>query len=207
MRQRIPWRPFVAELIGTALLVLVGLSLVIVMFGSGTPMAGLIPSEGLRRLITGFLFGTTGAMIALSAVGKQSGAHINPVVTMAFWLFRKLDSRTAIIYVVAQLAGAILGSLPLLVWGDMGRSVAFGATLPGSGYSIPAVLLGEIVTTFTMVALLIVFVAFRRFRPFSSMTTSVWAWAGANASTRRPFNGSAPQASPSLFSPTASNGV
>ena len=165
--QRFPWRPFLAELIGTALLVLVGLSLVIVMFGTGSPMARLIPGEGLRRLITGFLFGTTGATIALSAVGKESGAHINPVVTMAFWLFRRLDSRVAMIYVLAQLAGAVIGSLPLLAWGPMGRSVALGATLPGDGYSTQAALLGEIVTTFTMVSLLAVFIGFRQLRPFT----------------------------------------
>jgi hypothetical protein len=70
MNQRFPWRPFWSELIGTALLGLVGLSLVIVMFGNGSLLARFIPSEGLRRLITGFLFGTTGAMIALSTVGK-----------------------------------------------------------------------------------------------------------------------------------------
>jgi aquaporin Z len=70
--RRISWALFVSELIGTALLVLVGLSVVIFMFGTGTPMA---------RLITGFLFGTTGACIALSPVGKVSGAHINPAIT------------------------------------------------------------------------------------------------------------------------------
>jgi aquaporin Z len=79
--RRISWALFVSELIGTALLVLVGLSVVIFMFGTGTPMARLIPSEDLRRLITGFLFGTTGACIALSPVGKVSGAHINPAIT------------------------------------------------------------------------------------------------------------------------------
>jgi hypothetical protein len=77
--QSMPWRPFLSELVGTALLVLVGLSLVIVMFGSGSPVARALPSEGLRRLITGFLFGTTGALIAVSAVGRVSGAPINPV--------------------------------------------------------------------------------------------------------------------------------
>ena len=165
--RRFPWTLFVSELIGTALLVLVGLSLVILMFGTGTPMARLIPSEGLRRLITGFLFGTTGASIALSPVGKVSGAHINPVVTLGFRLMGKLDLRTTVGYIVAQLVGAVVGSLPLLLWGAMGKSVAFGATLPGSGYILSTVLLGEVITTFAMVALLAVFLGFRKIRPFT----------------------------------------
>jgi aquaporin Z len=165
--QSIPWRPLLSELVGTGVLVLVGLSLVIVMFGSGSPIARVLPSEGLRRLITGFLFGTTGALIAVSPVGRISGAHINPVVTLGFWLFRKLDSRTVLGYVLAQLAGATLGALPLLGWGSMGRSVAFGATMPGEGYAIRTVLLGEAVTTFAMVTGLILFLGFRRIRPFT----------------------------------------
>jgi aquaporin Z len=165
--RHIPWALFVSELIGTGLLVLVGLSLVIFMFGTGTPMARLIPSEGLRRLITGFLFGTTGALIALSPVGMQSGAHINPVVTLAFRLMGKLDLRTTIGYILAQLSGAILGALPLFIWGSMGRSVAFGATLPGEGYTIQTVLLGEVITTFAMVVGLCVFLGFRGIRPFT----------------------------------------
>jgi aquaporin Z len=149
------------------MLVLVGLSLVILMFGTGTPMARLIPSEGLRSLITGFLFGTTGASIALSPVGKISGAHINPAVTLAFQLMGKLDLQTTLVYIVAQLVGALVGSLPLLLWGTMGKSVAFGATLPGSGYSLSTVILGEVITTFTMVTLLAVFLSFRSIRPFT----------------------------------------
>jgi aquaporin Z len=163
----IPWALFLSELIGTALLVLVGLSLVILMFGTGSPMARLIPSEGLRRLVTGFLFGTTGACIALSQVGKVSGAHINPAVTLAFRLMGKLDLQTTLGYVGAQLIGAVVGSLPLFLWGAMGKSVAFGATLPGPGTTLSTALLGEVVTTFAMVALLAVFLGFRTIRPFT----------------------------------------
>ena len=76
----VPWLLFGAELIGTALLVAVGLSFVILGFGPSSPVVQLIPSAGWRRLITGFLFGTTGALIALSPLGKESGANINPVV-------------------------------------------------------------------------------------------------------------------------------
>jgi aquaporin Z len=165
--RRFPWPQFFSEFVGTALLVLVGLSLVTVMFGAGSPVVGFVPDEGLRRLITGFLFGTTGALIAVSAVGKVSGAHINPIVTLGFRLMGKLDSWIATSYVIAQLAGASLGALPLLVWGSMGRSVAFGATLPGKGYAIQSVLLGEVITTFIMVSLLAVFLGFRRIRPFT----------------------------------------
>ena len=106
-------------------MVLVGLSLVILMFGEGSPIPGFLPSEGWRRLITGFLFGTTGALIALSPVGARSGAHVNPIVTLAFRLMGKLDLRTSFGYVVAQLAGAILGayrSWPGVRWGEAHRS-------------------------------------------------------------------------------------
>lgn len=165
--QPLPWRLFLSELIGTALLLLVGLSIVILMFGSGSPMPKLITNEKLRQIVTGFLFGSTGATLALSNIGKNSGAHINPAVTFAFFLFRKIDSRTAIGYALSQLAGAIIGCLPLLCWGLMGKSISFGATLPGVGYPLHIVLLGEVITTFTMVSLLIIFLGFRKIRPYT----------------------------------------
>jgi aquaporin Z len=187
-----PWQPFLSEFIGTGALVLVGLSLVILMFGTGSPMARLIPSEGLRRLITGFLFGTTGATVALSPVGKVSGAHINPAVTLAFRLMGKLDLRTTLGYVAAQLAGAVAGSLPLLIWGAMGKSVDFGATAPGPGIPSWAALLGEAATTFTMVSLLAVFLGFRRIRPFTPAifpplyALMVWAEAPISGTSTNP---------------------
>jgi aquaporin Z len=158
---------YIAELTGTALLVLIGLSLVTIMFGDGSPMPGLIPNAGLRRLITGFLFGSTGALIAISPIGKTSGAHINPAVSVGFSLMGKLRPRVAFGYVVAQLIGAILGAIPLLLWGAMGRSVSYGATAPGAGYSAVTALIGEVVTTFAMVALLCVFLGFRGLRPYT----------------------------------------
>jgi len=158
---------FISEFSGTALLLLGGLSIVIFMFGSGSPMAQLIPVIKIRQVITGFLFGSIGASIALSPIGKLSGAHINPAVTMVFWLFRKIEGRLAITYILAQLTGAIIGCLPLLLWGQMGRSIEFGVTVPGEGYSMQTALLGEIITTFTMVSLLVIFIGFRSIRQFT----------------------------------------
>jgi len=158
---------FISEFAGTALLLLGGLSLVIFMFGTGSPMADLIPNVKIRQIITGFLFGSIGASIALSPIGKISGAHINPAVTMVFWLFRKIEGRLAITYVLAQLTGAIIGCLPLLIWGQMGRSIGFGVTIPGEGYAAQTVLWGEVITTFTMVSLLVIFIGFRQIRQFT----------------------------------------
>ena len=166
---RVRWRLFFSEFIGTALLVFGGLSVVILMFGDGSPMARLLPNELVRTTLSALLFGTIGSAIAVSWIGKESGAHINPAVTMAFWLMRKLDLRAASGYIVAQLLGACAGALPLLAWGSMGRSIAFGATIPGEGYSTAVVLLGEVLTTFGLVATLCVFLGFhqlRRFTPF-----------------------------------------
>jgi aquaporin Z len=160
-------RFFLSEFAGTAILLLFGLSIVIFMFGAGSPMAQLIPNVKIRQVMTGFLFGSVGASIALSPIGKFSGAHINPAVTMVFWLFRKLEGRLAITYILAQLTGAVIGCLPLLIWGGMGRSINFGVTVPGQGYTTQTAFLGEVITTFTMVLLLIVFIGFRRIRQFT----------------------------------------
>lgn len=153
-----------AELLGTALLVAVGLSIVILNFGQGSPMIQIVPSAGWRRLVTGFLFGTTGTLITLSPLGRESGAHINPAVTLAFWLMGKLSARHAAWYVLAQMIGAALGAAPLLAWGAMGSSVAFGATVPGAAYGAGGALLGETVTTFALIVGLFFFLQHQRLR-------------------------------------------
>lgn len=164
---RVPWQVLVSEFAGTALLVGVGLSVVIVDFGRGSPVAEMLPDAGLRRLLTGFLFGTTGGLIAVSPVGRESGAHINPVVTLGFALMGKMRPAIAAWYAAAQLLGAVAGSLPLVLWGQMGRSVHLGATVPGAGYGAWAALAGEAATTFALVAGLFLFVRHRGLRAFT----------------------------------------
>ncbi len=164
---RIPWLAFVAEFAGTALLIAVGLSFVILDFGRGSPIVRLLPDAGARRLLTGFLFGATGAAITLSWLGRESGAHINPVVTAAFWWVGKMRKRIALGYVAAQFAGAAAGALPLLAWGALGRSVEFGATLPAPGAGDLPALIGEIAATFALVFGLFFFLRHARLRAFT----------------------------------------
>lgn len=69
----IPFRQMLAELIGTALLLLAGLSVVIVMFGTGSVMARVVPAEGLRRLITGFVLAQPAASLRSQPSDEPAG--------------------------------------------------------------------------------------------------------------------------------------
>ncbi len=120
------------EAIGTALLLFGGLSAVCLDFGPHSPFrhAGTSP----RLLLTGLLFAGTGSLIALTPPGRRSGAHLNPVVTLAFWAQRKVHPHDLAGYLGAQVIGAVAGtSLVGLLWGGEARAVHFGATLPGKG--------------------------------------------------------------------------
>ncbi len=160
------WRLYLSECVGTLLLVAVGCSLVVLDFATGSPVVRALPSAAFRRALTGFLFGATGGSIALSPVGRVSGAHINPIVSLAFWRRGKLAPRIAAGYVAAQLVGAVLGALPLLLWGRWAASVRLAATVPGPSGPWIAVL-GEVGATMCLVVGLFVFLGHRRLRRFT----------------------------------------
>ncbi len=166
---KIPWSLFASEFLGTALLVGIGVSFVILDFGNNSPIVNFIPDPGIRRAITGFLFGLTGALIAVSWIGKESGAHINPAVTLAFWLRGKISNAHAIGYMFFQLLGGITGALPLILWGQTGSSIDYGCTFPGRGYSVWTALLGETATTFALVFLLFLFIGHKKLKQFTPL--------------------------------------
>ena len=159
-------RLVISEFIGTALLIAVGCSFVVVDFAPGSPIVHTIINPGLRRAITGFLFGTTGGLIALSKVGKESGAHINPIVTLAFWMQRKISGKLALLYALGQCAGAIVGAYALSLWGLWAHSTHFAATIPGPSGNIVAAI-GEILASFCLIVGLFLFLGHPKLRRFT----------------------------------------
>ena len=116
-------RAYATELIGTLILVFV-ITLVVTLYVSvggaqvqfGSDFVALALAHGL------VLF----ALIATLA--GVSGGHFNPAVTLAAWALRRIDSLDAIVYMLAQVAGGILGALltkGLLL--DEGRAGNYGA--------------------------------------------------------------------------------
>jgi aquaporin Z len=122
------------ELIGTALLLLGGLSAICLDFGPHSAIARHVPSHSARLLITGLLFAGSGSLVAISPLGRRSGAHLNPAVTIAFWLRGNVHPHDVLGYCVSQFAGAVVGAVAVgLLWGHTAAVVLYGTTLPGDG--------------------------------------------------------------------------
>ena len=168
MRSRVWWKQlhwpeYGAELAGTAFLLFAGLSAVVFDFGTGSPLATVLPDRSPRLLITGLLFGGSGALVALSPLGKLSGAHINPAVSLAFWAQGKMHRVDLVGYIVSQFLGAVLGTLLLvLVWQGRAVSVGDGRTVPGAGYPLWVVFLVELSLTCLLVLTIFLFVSSHR---------------------------------------------
>src|SRR5690349_5131724 len=93
-----------AELVGTAVLVAI-------VVGSGIAAQRLSPGDVGLELLENAL-ATGAALVALIlAFGSVSGAHFNPVVTMADRILGGTSSRDAGVYVVVQVAGACVGAM------------------------------------------------------------------------------------------------
>ncbi|MHB8618168.1 MAG: MIP/aquaporin family protein [Chloroflexota bacterium] len=172
------------ELAGTAILLLGGLSAVTLDFGRGSPMPGLVPSGSLRLLLTGALFAATGSLVAISPLGRCSGAHLNPAVTVGFWLTRHVHAHDLAGYLVAQFLGALLGTALLtIIWGPMAASIHDGLTQPRPGLGDAAAVGIEALMTALLLLTIFAFVA--RAKTMHWTPLAVWAvvtllvWKGA----------------------------
>lgn len=99
-----------------------------------SPVVTLIPNSFVRNALIGLAMALTAVSIIYSAWGKQSGAHMNPAVTLTFFRLGKLESWDACFYVLAQFLGGIGGvAVASLLLGMViaHPAVNFAATRPG----------------------------------------------------------------------------
>jgi len=94
-------RPLVAEFIGTALFVFLGVGSIVVNAAS---------NNALGAVGTALAHGV-GMSVIITMTMAISGGHINPAVSVSLWLTQKIDGRTLGQYVLAQILGAVVGAL------------------------------------------------------------------------------------------------
>lgn len=131
-------RRLAAEFLGSALLTAA-------VFGSAAMGVGLTGDAALGLLATSLVTGAVlGVLIAV--LGPVSGAHLNPAVTLAFWLRREITLADAGLYVLAQIAGAVAGAALAHAMFDLPLLQA--STIPREA---PSLWLSELVATFGLI--------------------------------------------------------
>jgi aquaporin Z len=152
-------KKYVAELLGTFVLVFIGTG------------SAVVAGKNIGYLGIALAFGLS-VLVMVYAIGKISGCHINPAITIAMLLNGKIPAKDAVIYIIVQCTGAIIASALLLtiMTGLPGYEVApgnlgangFGADYLG-GYSLASAFIAEVVMTF--IFLMVIFGATRRDAP------------------------------------------
>jgi glycerol uptake facilitator protein len=144
-------QPFLAELIGTAILII---------FGNGV-VANVVLSktkgQGGGWIVIAFGWGM-GVFVAVFCVGRFSGAHLNPAVTVALASARQLAWTSVPVYIAAQMIGAVLGAVIVFAFynlhfratDDANAKLACFCTAPNISGTVTAFFC-EVVATFLLV--------------------------------------------------------
>ena len=135
-------KKYIAEFIGT---------LVLVLFGTGIAVV-----SGGNLVATALAFGL--AIVAEAyVIGEISGCHVNPAVSLAMLIVKKLNGKDFLGYVVSQTIGAVVGTalLFLILNGTSLGTAALGAngyaSLSATNLSLAGALLTEMILTFVFV--------------------------------------------------------
>lgn len=152
-------RRLVAEALGTGLLVAV-------VVGSGIMAARLSPQDVGLQLLENSVATALGLAVLIAWLGPVSGAHLNPAVSLASWWWGRpggprpgtgLSGPEVLPYIGAQVGGGLAGSVLASLMFELAPVQVSGTERVGAG-----TLLGEVVATFGLVALVGALVAGRR---------------------------------------------
>lgn len=122
-----------AEFAGTWFLLFFVVATVAFMFSPHSSPSTAIPSVGARLFLTGLVLGGVGSLVAISPLGRLSGAHLNPAVSLSFFAEGKMKAHDLIAFVVAQSLGGIGGAWTgAEVFGRTAAAVHDSLTQPGT---------------------------------------------------------------------------
>ena len=91
-----------AEFLGSLLLVFTAISPIIL--GVNVLGADIAIAVLMDAIAVGFVL-----FVLIETLGPISGCHINPAVTLAFFLTRQISGKTAVLYIVVQIVGGLIG--------------------------------------------------------------------------------------------------
>jgi len=128
------WPEYLMEATELGLFMISACAVTVLLYHPASPVAHSFSNEVARRAVMGIAMGSTAIAIIFSPLGKRSGAHFNPSVTLTYFRLGKVKPWDTAFYMVAQFTGGVAGvSVAMLL---LGRTVAdpavnYAATLPG----------------------------------------------------------------------------
>lgn len=143
-RVRLHWTEYLMEAGEMSLFMFCTCSFATLLQHPTSPVRHLFISGIVRRALMGLAIGATVMALIMSPWGKQSGGHINPAMTFAFYRLGKLRPWDALFYAVAQFCGATSGVAlaTFLLRGAPGDgTVRYAMTAPGVCMVLPSRLL------------------------------------------------------------------
>jgi aquaporin Z len=141
------WPEYLMEAAGLGIFMLSACVFATLLEHPASPVRQAIGDPILRRIPMGLAMGLTAVSIIYSPWGKQSGAHLNPSVTLTFLRLGKVAPWDALLYIVAQCVGGVTGVLvAAAVLGHVlaDPAVNYVATVPGA-YGVGVAFLAELV--------------------------------------------------------------
>jgi aquaporin Z len=140
-----------AEFLGTVFLVFCVVAAVAVMFAPASPVVHVLPSARLRLFVTGSMLGGAGGLVAITPLGRISGAHLNPAISLGFFAEGKMQLQDLFGYIIAQLGGGVLGAWAgAAAVGRFGQSVQEALNAPARGVSNWGAAGAEVLGTFCL---------------------------------------------------------
>lgn len=134
------WPEYLMEAAGLGIFMISAAVCTTILEYPGSPLHEAIPNPAIRRVLIGVAMGLTAIGIIYSPWGKQSGAHLNPAVTLTFFRLGKIEPADALFYVVAQCVGGLIGLMlasTVIGMAMTDPTVNYVVTVPGlSGASI-----------------------------------------------------------------------
>ena len=128
------WLLYIFEGAELAIFMISACASTVILFDPSYPVLHLLPSAIIRRLLMGIAMGATAVFIIHSPMGKQSGAHFNPAITLSYLRLGKIAGWDAAFYVVFQFIGGVSGvAVSSLVLGSRlaAPTADYAVTVPG----------------------------------------------------------------------------
>src|SRR6266540_9853 len=151
------WPEYLMEAAGLGIFMVSASVFTILLYHPASPALLVLPEEFPRCVLMGLAMGLTAIGIIYSPWGRQSGAHLNPAVTLTFLRLGKVKPWDALFYVAAQFAGGVSGVW--LVAAVAGRVVAdpavnYAVTVPGA-FGIGVAFVAELTIAFCLMSVVL----------------------------------------------------